>query len=198
MNYEPEIKKKSLRPWQNISHFSFLNSQFSGGAGFTFIELILYVAIVTIVLSALVPFAWSAVETGVKSAVQQEVNANARYISERIKYEIRNANSITSITNTSCSVNSIELNTTTNAITVIDVSGGKIRIRYGAAGTPINLNSDNTNVSCLTFTDYRSGDGKTKHIQFTINIAASFAAARQEYQDSVVVESSSEVRSNPL
>ena len=59
------------------------------GAGFTFIELILYVAIVTIILSALVPFAWSAIETGVKSAVKQEVNANARYLSERIKYEIR-------------------------------------------------------------------------------------------------------------
>jgi len=198
MNYEPEIKKKSLRPWQNISHFSFLNSQFSGGAGFTFIELILYVAIVTIVLSALVPFAWSAVETGVKSAVQQEVNANARYISERIKYEIRNANSINSVTSTSCTINSIDLNTPTNATTVIDVSGGKIRIKYGAAGIPVNLNSDNTNVNCLTFTNYTSGDNKTKHIKFVITIAASFAAVRQEYQDSVAVESSSEVRSNPL
>ena len=164
--------------------------------GFTFIELILYVSIVTIILSAIVPFAWSAVETGVKSAVQQEVNANARYVSERIKYEIRNANSITSIFNTSCSDNRIELNTTTNAITVIDIAGGKIRIRYGAAGTPVNLNSDNTNVNCLTFTNYTSGDNKTKHIQFVITVAASFAAARQEYQDSVVVESSNEVRSN--
>lgn len=166
------------------------------GAGFTFIELILYVAILTIVLSALVPFAWNAVETGVKSAVQQEVNANARYVSERIKYEIRNANSITSINNTSCTNNIIEINTTTNPVTIIDVSGGKIRIRYGAGGTPINLNSNNTNVSCLTFTDYRSGDAKTKHIQFTINIAAAFGVARQEYQDSVVIESSAEVRSN--
>ncbi|MEK7573854.1 MAG: prepilin-type N-terminal cleavage/methylation domain-containing protein [Patescibacteria group bacterium] len=177
-----------------ISNFKFRAS--NSHKGFTLIELILYISILTTILSAIVPFAWSAIQTGVKSAVGQEVNTNARYISERIKYEIRNANSITSITNTSCSVNSIELNTTNNAITVIDISGGKIRIRYGALGTPVNLNSDNTSVSCLTFTDYTSGDAKTKHIQFTINIAASFAAARQEYQDSIVVEGSAEVRSN--
>src|SRR3990167_11538866 len=67
------------------------------GAGFTLIELILYVALITIILSAIVPFAWNTVQTGVKSAVQQEVNANARYISERIKYEIRNSTGINSV-----------------------------------------------------------------------------------------------------
>jgi len=161
--------------------------------GFTFIELILYVAIVTIILSAIVPFAWSAIETGVKSAVQQEVNANARYISELIKYEIRRASGITTVTSTSISLTNFSPDTTT----VIDLSGGNIRINRNGTGA-VNLNSANTVINSLTFTNYTSGDNKTKHIQFTINIAASFAAARQEYQDSVVVESSSEVRSNPL
>lgn len=160
--------------------------------GFTFIELILYVAIVTIILSALVPFAWDTVETGVKSAVAQEVNANARYISEIIKYEIRNSTGINSVAATS-----ISLATSTPATnpTVIDLSAGNIRITQGAA-SPVNLNSANTVINSLTFTDYTSLDNKTKHIQFTMTVAASFAAARQEYQDSVVVESSSEVRSN--
>lgn len=159
--------------------------------GFTFIELILYVAIVTIILSALVPFAWSAVETGVKSAVQQEVNANARYITERIKYEIRNASGITSV-----NPNSISLtNFSPDTATVIDLSSGNVRINKNGGGT-VNLNSFNTVINSLTFTNYTSSDNKTKHIQFVINVSASFTAARQEYQDSVVVESSSEVRSN--
>ncbi len=160
--------------------------------GFTFIELILYVAIVTIILSAIVPFAWNAVETGVKSAVAQEVNANARYISERIKYEIRNSIDINSV-----SATSIELATSTPATdpTVIDLSAGNIRIQQGAASA-VNLNSANTVINSLTFTNYTSLDNKTIHIQFVMTAAASFAAARQEYQDSVVLESSAEVRSN--
>lgn len=160
--------------------------------GFTFIELILYVAIVTIILSALVPFAWSAIETGVKSAVQQEVNANARYISERIKYEIRNATGINSV-----AAASISLATSTPATnpTVIDLLAGNIRIKQGAASA-VNLNSANTVINSLTFTNYTSLDNKTKHIQFVMTVAAFFAAARQEYQNSVVIESSAEVRSN--
>src|SRR3989338_7014213 len=160
--------------------------------GFTFIELILYVAIVTIILSAVVSFAWSAVETGVKSAVQQEVNANVRYISERIKYEIRNSTGINSV-----AAASISLVTSTQATnpTIIDLSAGNIRITQGAASA-VNLNSANTVINSLTFTNYTSLDNKTKHIQFTMTVAASFAAARQEYQDSAVVESSAEVRSN--
>lgn len=160
--------------------------------GFTFIELILYVAIIAIILSALVPFAWNTVESGVKSSVQQEVNTNARYISERIKYEIRNATGINSVT--SSSISFITSTPSTNP-TVIDLSGGNIRIQQGI-GSVINLNSTNTVINSLTFTNYSSGDTKTKHIQFRITVAASFAAARQEYQDSVVVEGSSEIRSN--
>jgi Tfp pilus assembly protein FimT len=160
--------------------------------GFTFIELILYIAILTIILSTLVPFAWNVIETGVKSAVAQEVNANARYLSERIKYEVRNSIGINSVTTTSISlVTSVPA---TNP-TVIDLSAGNIRLKQGASST-INLNSANTVINSLTFTDYTSGDNKTKHIQFAMTIAASFAAARQEYQDSVVIESSAEVRNN--
>ncbi len=159
---------------------------------FTLIELILYVALITIILSALVPFAWNTVQTGVKSSVQQEVNANARFISERIKYEIRTATAINSVGATA-----ISLATATPATnpTIIDLVGGNIRIKQGA-GTTTNLNSANTVITSLTFTDYSSPDTKTKHIEFVMNVAASFTAARQEYQDSVVITSSAELRSN--
>lgn len=160
--------------------------------GFTFIELILYIALVTIVLSAVVPFAWNSVETGVKSAVQQEVNANARYISERLLYEIRNASGINSVSATSLSLSTSSAGTNP---TIIDLSGGNIRIKQGS-GSPININTANSVITNLAFVNLSSGDLKSKNVQFTITIAASFAVARQEYQDSVVIESAAEVRSN--
>lgn len=167
--------------------------QFNNNRGFTFIELILYVAILTIVLSALVPFAWNAVETGVKSAVQQEVNSNARYVSERIKYEIRNATGINYLVGSTI----LSLATATPATnpTLIYSSGGNMFIKQGTAD-PVSIISAKTVINSLIFTNFTSGDSKTKHIQFVINIAAAFGAARQEYQDSVVIESSAEVRSN--
>ena len=164
------------------------------GTGFTFIELILYISILTIILSALVPFAWNAIETGVKSAVQQEVNSNARYVSEKIKYEIRNSLGINSVSTATIVLCETSGACATNP-TTITYAPPNISIQDKGA-TAVNLNSANTSINSLTFTNYTSGDNKTKHIQFTINIAAKFGAVRQEYQDSVVASSSAEVRSN--
>lgn len=65
--------------------------QFNNNRGFTFIELILYVSIVTIILTAVIPFAWAIITSRTKSSTEQEVFSQARYVSERLKYEIRNA-----------------------------------------------------------------------------------------------------------
>ena len=161
--------------------------------GFTLIELIIYIAIVAIILTSLIPFAWNVIEGGAKSATEQEVFANARYVSERIKYEIRNASGINSV-----SATSISLSETSGAVnpTVIDLSSSNIRITQGA-GSPINLNSSNTTISGLTFTNYTSGDNKTKNIQFTFTVNASFnGSARQEFTESTTIEGDAEVRSN--
>lgn len=161
--------------------------------GFTFIELILYISIVTIMLSALIPFAWNVIEGGSKSSIEQEVSSQARYVSERLKYEIRNAINVNSV---NIPANTIDLTTSTNATTIIDLSGGKIRIKYGSLGTPINLNSDDTNVTNLTFINYTSIDNKTKHIGFIFTIASNYSGLRQEFKETITIRGSAEVRSN--
>ncbi len=161
--------------------------------GFTFIELILYMAIVTIVISSLVPFAIGIIQLGAKSSFQQEVTGSARFVSEKIKSEIRNSTGINSVSATSISL------TNSNAAqnpTVIDLSAGKIRIKKGAL-TEINLNSNDTNVSSLSFTNYTSLDNKTKHIGFTFTITDNLSSTSQAYQVSpITMEGSAEVRSN--
>lgn len=160
--------------------------------GFTFIELILYITILTIILSAIVPFALGAVGSSAKSAVQQEVSSNARYISERIRHEIRNAIGINSVSSTSIDLATDD--SLTNP-TIIDLSGGNIRIRQGTS-LPINLNSNGVVISNLIFTNYSSGDNKTKNIQFNFIVDSSASLARQEYQATVNVEADAELRSN--
>ena len=161
--------------------------------GFTLIELILYIAIITIVMSALIPFAWNIIEGSAKSSVEQEVSSQARYVSERIKYEIRNATSInTPAPGASGSV--LILNTSPS--TIIDLNSSKVRISDDG-GPLTNLNSNETEVSGLNFTSYQSSDGKTKHIQFSFTVDDNYTGSRQEYDaPAITIESSAELRSN--
>ncbi len=161
--------------------------------GFTFIELILYIAIVTIMLMAIVPFGWDAITSGAKSKVQQEVYSQGRFISERIKYEIRNATAINSPTSgTSASV----LNLNSAPTTIIDLNSGKIRISQDGGSSYNNLNSNDTNITGLTFTSYTSSDNKTKNISFEFTITSTYSGPRQEYNESITMRGSAEVRSN--
>lgn len=175
-----------------MQNFKLRTSVFYSRSGFTFIELLLYVALFGTMLSALVPFTWAGIQTGVKSMVQQEVNQNTRYISERIGYEIRNASGITSV-----STNSATLSTFIPATnpTVITFSGGNLTITQGASPAA-QLNSNNTTLSNFSFTNFSSGDSKTKHIQYKFTVSANFNSSAQTYQDSTSIEESAEVRSN--
>lgn len=145
-------------------------------------------------MTALIPFAWNAIETGVKSATEQEVFSNARYISEQVKYQIRNAAGINSVTPTQISLSTQNANTNP---TIIALSSGNITIKQGISSL-VNLNSANTTISSLIFTNYSSSDNKTKNIQFALTIAANYPGAgiRQEYNESTTIESDAEIRSN--
>lgn len=157
-------------------------------SGFTLIELILYVAIVGIVLMALIPMAWNVVEGGAKSGVQQEVYSTARYITERINYEIRNSTNITVTP-----PNSISLTKTLVADnpTIITFTSPDITIKRGAGATTI-INSGKTIVSSLVFTDYSGAN--TKHVRYVLTVSDNYPAGRQEFEQTVTVESSAEAR----
>jgi uncharacterized protein YpuA (DUF1002 family) len=160
--------------------------------GFTFIELIIYISIVVVMISALTPFAWTMVQGGAKAAVQQEVYTQARFVSERIKQEIRNATGVNSVSATSIS---LAVSDAAKNPTIIDLSGGKVRIKLGTAAT-VDLNSADTTISALTFTNYTSADNLTKHIGFTFTISDNLPSTRQEYQETINIRSSAELRSN--
>lgn len=161
--------------------------------GFTFIELLLYVGMVTLVLTALVPFALSVIGGSEKSSSQQDLYAQARFFSERLKGEIRNAAGINSVTTNSISL--VETDSAKNP-TVIDLASGTVRIKQGSGAT-VNLHSNKTTITGFAFTNYSSADSKSKHIGFIFTLDDTYTGPRQEYQvPPVIIESSAEVRSN--
>lgn len=162
--------------------------------GFSYIELILYIALIVLMMTALIPFAWNVIGTGAKSTTEQEVFSNARYINNRLQSEIRNATNISTM-----SATQITLTTSTPSTnpTVIGLSNGNLTLTQGG-GSTVNLNSQNASVSALTFTNYTSADNRSKHIQFIFTVNANYTGAgpRQEFNESTTIESSAELRSN--
>lgn len=132
--------------------------------GFTLIELILYMAIVSIVTGAMITFAWRIILTGAKSSVQQEVSSNGRLISERIKYEIRNSFGINSMTSSQIVLCKNSAACGTNP-TTITYSPPNVTIQNNGAAA-VNLNSEDVLVSGLTFNNYSSTDLKSQNVQF--------------------------------
>jgi len=162
--------------------------------GFTLIELILYIGIVTIFISAAVLFSWDIIYGRVKSSTQREVNQSIRLISKRITYEIRNSNGINSLTPSSISLSNSDA---ARNPTVISLTGDKVYIGWGSAGscpsnTPCVLTGNGVIVTKLLFTNFSSGS--STNIGFDLAIESS--AERKEFQYAQSFKSTVELRSN--
>ena len=154
--------------------------------GFTLVELILYIAIVTMLMTAVISFTSDIVYGRVKSQVHQEVNQNIRLASKRIIYEIKNASGVNSVSASSISLASTDAGRNP---TVIDISSGRLRIGYG--GNQYFLTSNKVSVSSLTFTDLSAAS--SKNIKFSITVEST--GDRKEFQKSETFETSVELRS---
>jgi len=166
--------------------------------GFTLVELLIYISLVTIVISGVILFAGDLLYGRVKSTTQQEVAANIRFASKRILYEIRNANSINYLlTNDLClATNEIAYNPTR-----IHVADGRLQIGRGGGSNDCSglintqyLTSKLVTVSGLSFTNL-SATG-TKNVQFSISIDHNNPSGRREWQASQTLTVSAELRSD--
>ena len=167
--------------------------------GSTLIELILYIALVSGVLIAIIQFGWNAIYIQKKSEVYQELVSNLRFAQKRVAFEIRNASGINSVAATSICLASAD---TTRNPTRLYLSAGAIRIGWGGGGatcaTTINdqpLTSPKIAISTLTFTDL-SVVGKSKNIHFDITGSSANPGARKEFSMTSSLSSSQELRSN--
>lgn len=86
--------------------------------GFTLIEMIIYVALMAIVISLIVGFAFWAIQVGAKATINYEVADNARRAMETMVFEIKRAKSIYTPT------------------AIFDVSPGQISLEQIATTTP--------------------------------------------------------------
>lgn len=164
--------------------------------GFSLVELILYVALLSIIVSSLVIFGVNVVLIRSKVRVEQEVITNARLVGKRINYEIRNATGINSVGAQSISLSNTDV---AKNPTVIAFSNGRVTIGWGSSGncpssTPCYLTSKDVVVQSLLFDDMSSGT-TPQSIKFEVVIKSELAGASKTFYYKQYATGSAEARS---
>lgn len=137
---------------------------------FTLVEVLLYMALTSIIVLVIASMWVTITETRDRSEAMSIVNAEGQYIVSTINQIIRDSNSITSPTATN-SGSSLTLAMTSAPInpTVINLSSGNITLTEGA-NPPVNLNSNRVTVSSLIFRNLtRLNSAGIVRIEITLN-----------------------------
>lgn len=165
--------------------------------GFTLIELLIYVGLVSIFLTAATSSLLDIVFGSVKSSVEQEVQENLRYVTQRVQFEIRNADTINSgssfgINLASDSTKSLSLATPSpNNPTEFRVSGGILQIKQGSGSWTV-LTSSVLEVTNLVFT--KLSDSNSENISFTVTVKYRNPSGRIEWDKTSTFEGASQLR----
>lgn len=138
-------------------------------AGFTLVELLLYVGISAILLLVISVFLSSLLQSRIKNQTIAEVEQQGAQVMQLIAQTARNAEAITSpAQGANASFLILDVIAPASDPTVFDLSSGAIRITEGA-GSAIALTNSRVAASALAFQNLsRAGTPGAIHIQFTL------------------------------
>jgi len=157
---------------------------FKNGGGFTLIEFLIYIAIVSSILVLISGFLWNIVFGNIKETAYQEVQQNGRFALTKISQEIKRATGINSpLAGGSANSLSLAMADPNFNPTIFDLADGKLRITQGA-NPPIELTTDQVIISNLQFSNL-SYEGTPGAIRIEMTISHLNPANRIEYQASI-------------
>jgi len=163
--------------------------------GFTFIEMLVYVAVLAIIVLAVSSFFLWAINSNTKAKALRETLDNTRRVMEIMTYEIKEAKGIYAPTTTSTQL-SIESNyylPEGERTSYIDFYLCDTRLCLKKESQdPIVLTSDSVEIDNLVFTRIVSGEAPSIQIDLTINYKN--PANRPEYQALVHLTSTASLR----
>lgn len=151
--------------------------------GYTLIELLLYVAIVAIVLSAVTALFGITSDARVKNQSMSEVNEQGVSAMEYISQTLRTATSVSSPA-AAASASSLTLVVPTASLspTIINVSSGALQVKEGAAAA-VSLTDSKVQVTAFNVTNLtRSGTSGTVQVSFTLSRINSLGRNEYDYQ----------------
>lgn len=138
-------------------------------AGYTLIELLLYISLTGILLLSLTAFFGMSVEARIKTQTVTEVDQQGALAMEYMQQTVRNATAITApAAATAGSSLTVTVPTAGLSPTIFNLNGITLQVKEGAA-TAIPLINDNVRITSLTFTNVsRSGTDGAVRISFIL------------------------------
>ncbi len=137
--------------------------------GFTLVETLLYLVILSTMLGVLTSFIFVSYQTRIKNQTIAEVEQLGEQVMNIITQTIRNSSAInTPAPQTNASSLSLDTYSGTTTPTVFELNSTNLRITEGAAA-PINLTGSRLAASAVSFTNVsETGAPGTIRIQFTL------------------------------
>jgi len=164
--------------------------------GFTFIEILIYLAIVSVFLVTAVHFTLDIIFSKAKSQSMREVQQNSRFVISRITQEIKAASDINleqSVFDSHPGVLSLQMAEAEKNPTVFDTSDGILRITQ-VTSSPDNLTTNQVEIANLIFTNLGPVAGR-KNIG--INLTIQFKnPERKEFNASSTVKTAITLRNS--
>ena len=163
--------------------------------GFTLVELLLYVATLSIMITAVSIFLSLLLQMRTKNRVIAEVEQQGILASMKITQAIRNSILInTPAAGASGSTLSLTVTPVSSSPTLFALSGGAVTMTEGA-GAAVGLTNNLVSVSGLTFSNLsRAGTPGTVRVQFTITYINN--SGRNEFDYSKIFDSNASLRDN--
>jgi type II secretory pathway pseudopilin PulG len=139
-------------------------------AGYTLIELLLYISLTGILLVSLAVFFGMSVDARIKTQSVTEVNQQGASAMDYLQQTVRNATSISAPAAAATAASlTVVVPTASLSPTVFNVNGTILQVKEGAAAA-IPLTNDDVQITNLTFTNLtRSGTDGAVRISFTVS-----------------------------
>ncbi|TSC72654.1 MAG: Uncharacterized protein G01um101438_371 [Parcubacteria group bacterium Gr01-1014_38] len=141
-------------------------------SGFTLLELLVYIGIVAVVITAVTALTIDLLRGRAKATSLEVVNQNARLVLERMTTAIREANLVNgppaSIFGSSPGRLSLAMPEVGRNPTVFDVFANELRITEGSGGVATPLTSPDVEVASLTFTHLNQATSEGIQINLTV------------------------------
>lgn len=167
--------------------------------GFSLIEVIIYLGLFSVIATALFQFSFNILGLGTKDQTSRQVLVDARILSERISFFIRNAEGIDEGSSSFDSVNGkLVLKKIGSSDTMsIDVQNGKIFLTE--TGNPSTaLHSSFSKIESLSFSKYGFAVDHSEYISFVITLSSvrNGSLSPSQYQETLTVKEGAFIRNS--
>ncbi len=148
--------------------------------GYTLIELLLYISMIGILLSAVTVFFATTADARIKNQTISEVNDQGAYVMDYIAQTIRNATDITAPTiGTSSASLTLTVPTGSLSPTIFSLNGTTLQVKEGTA-TAVSLTSSKVQVTAFTIKNL-SRSSTNGLVQVSFALARINSGGRNEY-----------------